>query len=392
MSGENTQTFPRELLGRDATAKKAFFHNFTIAHPELVEIRGKLIDAIDDADSDTIVVLYGPTGVGKSTLRHAMRKTLNSRIADLLQSDPTRLGAVSEELRAPNPPAFFSWGDNFHHLLESVGEPLVDRKINPDEIRGTPRRSLGASSAAALRRAWENLLKHRRPPAVLLDEAQVITIAPATRLEDQFNVIKSISSQTQIPHVLLGTYKLLPVLNLDGQVSRRTVDLHFKRYTGSDKHRTEFANTLRNLALAIPFEEPPDLDPYIDLFHEKTAGCIGLLKVWLERSYGEALRAGARTLSEKHINEHVTPRDKLTKLFDEIANGETSLSEMTGKYEVALGRVFPKATVAQDVGGARFEPEAKQEAAKRKPGQRRPERDKIGPTEHSGTDRHQQAG
>lgn len=391
MSGERKQKFPRELLSSDAAARRAFFHKFTIAHPVLIEMKKALLEAIEDADSDTMIVVYGPTGVGKSTLRHAVRKIQCDRMAALLQNDLTRMDVISEELKAPIPPAFFNWGDNFHHLLESAGEPLVDRKIDPDNLRGSARRNL-SSTGPALRRAWENLLKFRKPRVVLLDEAQVLTIAPASRLLDQLNVIKSISSQTRIPHVLFGTYKLLPVRNLDGQVSRRGVDLHFTRYTGSGEHRHGFANTLRNLALAIPFEEPPDLDPYINLFHEKTAGCIGILKVWLERSYSEALRSNACTLGEEHIEKHMPSRDKLTKLFDEIAEGEASVCELQAEYEVALGKVFPKPSAAQEVNDAKSDTEEKPKTARTKPGQRRPERDKIGPSEHSRAGWRQQAG
>lgn len=312
-------------------------------------------------------------------------------MAEVLENDRTRIGVVSEELEAPIPPAFFNWGDNFHHLLESVGEPLVDRKIDPDNLRGSARRN-PAATGTALRRAWENLLKNRKPEAILLDEAQLITIAPPTRLLDQFNVIKSITSHTKIPHVLLGTYKLIPVLNLDGQVSRRSVDLHFTHYTGSDEDRGAFTNTLRNLALAIPFDEAPDLDPYIDLFHEKTAGCIGLLKVWLERSYGQALRENARKFTEKHIENHIPPPEKLTKLFDEIAEGEALLRERQSQYEFALGRVFPKVSGTQNVNHAEGDVEVSATAASRKPGQRRPERDKIGPTERDRAEMHQQVG
>lgn len=391
MNSERKQTFPRELLTSDAATKRAFFHNITVAHPVLVEMKTALLEAIEDADSDTIIVLYGPTGVGKSTLRHAVHKILSARMAELLQNDRTRIDVVSEELKAPIPPAFFNWGDNFHHLLESVGEPLVDRKIDPDNLRGSARRNPGGTGTA-MRRAWENLLKFRKPGVVLLDEAQVLTIAPASRLLDQFNVIKSISSHTRIPHVLLGTYKLLPVRNLDGQVSRRSVDLHFTRYTSSEEHRNGFTNTLRNLALAIPLEEPPDLDPYIDLFHEKTAGCIGLLKVWLERSYSDALRSNARTLGVEEIERHVPSRDKLTKLFDEIAEGEASVREPQDEYEVALGRVFPRPNAAQRVNDVEKDVELKARASRRKPGQRRPERDKIGPREYNKAEMHQQAG
>ena len=43
-------------------------------------------------------------------------------------------------------------------------------------------------------------------------------------------MIKSTASRAQTVHVLIGTYELLAFRNLSGQLSRRSVDLHFSRY------------------------------------------------------------------------------------------------------------------------------------------------------------------
>jgi len=37
------------------------------------------------------------------------------------------------------------------------------------------------------------------------------------------------ANQTKIVHVLLGTYELLALRNLSGQLSRRSLDIHFCR-------------------------------------------------------------------------------------------------------------------------------------------------------------------
>src|SRR5579864_7752987 len=104
MSTERIQKFEPELLKCDAATKKAFFHDYTTAHPVLVEMKQSLLNAIDDADSDTIITLSGPTGAGKTTLRHAIRNALVKRAAPLLEQFPSRFAVISEELRAPNPP------------------------------------------------------------------------------------------------------------------------------------------------------------------------------------------------------------------------------------------------------------------------------------------------
>jgi hypothetical protein len=344
-------------------------------------IRKSLLDAIEDAGPDTLIFVFGPAGVGKSTLCVSTHGKLTQTMSPQLELEPARIAAIHYSFRPPTPPAFFSWPDNFLGLLNAVEEPLPDRKVLPEELVSKNLhhhlRNRSHSSSAALRRSYEKVLEWRRPVAVLLDEAQVLTKAPAARLLDQLDVIKSIASNSRIPHILFGTYALLPVRDLDGQESRRSVDLHFSRYTQSDSDRAKFTNAVRNLALAMPFDEAPDLDPHIDLLLEKSAGCVGVLKPWLEKAYAEALRAQSRTLTIEHIEHNVHTKSQLTKIFTEIAEGEEYLRSSEGNYEQALARLAfqngkaPVSKVAE-------EEEQEPREIKRKVGERLPERDQIG--------------
>lgn len=379
MNPDQLQTFPRDLLEKSDSAKKRYFHDYTIAHPTMSTVRKSLLDAIEDAGPDTLIFVFGPAG--KSTLCVSTYCKLTQRMAPQLESEPARIAAINYSLRPPTPPAFFSWPDNFLGLLTAVGEPLPNRKVLPEEL--IPKdlhhhlRNRSHSSPAALRRSYEKVLEWRRPVAVLLDEAQVLTKAPAARLLDQLDVIKSIASNSRIPHILFGTYALLPVRDLDGQESRRSVDLHFSRYTQSSKDLAKFTNAVRNLALAMPFEEAPDFDPHIELLHEKSAGCIGVLKPWLEKAYAEALRTKSTTVTIEHIEKNAHTKSQLTKIFTEIAEGEEYLRSSENNYEQALARLSfnsHKTRASQDA--EERAPQAK--GGKRKVGERLPDRDPIG--------------
>ncbi len=381
MSTEKLQKFPRALLEKSNAAKKQFFRDYTIAHPTMSEIRTSLLDAIEDAGPDTLIFVFGPAGVGKSTLCVSTYKKLTEGMAPQLESEPARIAAINYALRPPTPPAFFSWPDNYLGLLAAVGEPLPDRKVLPEELVSKDLhhhlRNRSHSSPAALRRSYEKVLEWRRPVAVLLDEAQVLTKAPAARLLDQLDVIKSIASNSGIPHVLFGTYALLPVRDLDGQESRRSVDLHFSRYTQSDEDRAKFTNAVRNLALAMPFDEAPDLDPHIDLLLEKSAGCVGVLKPWLEKAYAEALRTKSKTVTIEHIETNAHTKSQLTKIFTEIAEGEEYLRSSEINYEAAMARLAHR----KDEGSnprSTDEDAQEQRKVKRKVGERLPKRDQIG--------------
>jgi hypothetical protein len=118
-------------------------------------------------------------------------------------------------------------------------------------------------------------------------------IASGRRLLDQLDVIKSIANRTQTVHVLYGTYDLLAFRNLNGQLSRRSIDVHFPRYrTDFADDRQAFIGVLRSLAQQLPLAEPPDLAADWEFLYERSIGCVGVLKQWLIRALSAALRGG----------------------------------------------------------------------------------------------------
>ena len=379
MRKTHDQTFPRNLLTLDRNAKAAYFHSVTIAHPYLKEAKDQLMNAIEDADPDSLIFVYGPTGVGKSTLRSSVANTVIKNMLPELELDRGRIPIVSFELAAPGP-THFNWTDNFQRLLYSMAEPLVECKVAPrtDPLHSKSFRvRVGRRSAADYRYAYEQALDNRRPVAALLDDAQYLAKAPGARLLDQLDVVKSIASRTKVPHVLFGTYDLLSLRNLSGQISRRSVDIHLPRYTSGQIDREIFANVVMSFALAMPIENCPEFDKEIDYLHERSAGCVGILKTWLERSLKEALRSGDKTVTRKHLDNRSYSNAALTKLFMEIAEGEDRLVLGASEYSIQRKRLVKESS-------SHAEKERDIETLKGKalrkfrPGQRNPVRDPIG--------------
>jgi hypothetical protein len=168
---------------------------------------------------------------------------------------------VSVEAVAPES-GNFGWCDHFKRLLLRMEEPLIKYKRGQ---RGTDRKNgparPGRITASEYRYAVEQALRYRRPRAVLIDEAQHLAkMASGRRLLDQLDVIKSIASQTNTVHVLCGTYELLALRNLSGQLSRRSLDVHFRRYWAEQAHdRRAFLAVLRSFERQLPLSKQPDL-------------------------------------------------------------------------------------------------------------------------------------
>lgn len=168
--------FPHELLTQPWAARLEYFKVYTMSHPELVQARDALFGAIHEAAPNSLILVLGPTGVGKTTLRTKIEQMLAAEVLPELEADAGRLPVVSVEC-APPESGTFSWRDHFRTLLLQMEEPLVNYKINPDapvrvEDRVIKFMPSARAAGSEYHRAVEQALRFRRPVAVLIDEAQ----------------------------------------------------------------------------------------------------------------------------------------------------------------------------------------------------------------------------
>ncbi len=302
------------------------FRSFTMAHPHLVAARDELMDAIDGAAPGSLVLVLGPTGVGKTTLRMKVENLLIQQMTPTLAADPGRLPFVSVEI-IPTDTGWFRWRDYFTRLLAATNEPLVDSKLTLDS--GGIRKSASMTRDTDLSYAAEMALRHRRPPVVFIDEAQHLArISSGRKLSDQLDVIKSIANRTQTVHVLFGTYELLAFRNLSAQLSRRSMDLHFRRYGTDSRDRQVFQNVLLTFQKQLPFEETAiDLSSLWEFFYERSVGCVGILKEWLMRACVRSIKHGSPTMSREHLEQTALSISQCEKILAESRDGESRLHD-----------------------------------------------------------------
>ena len=376
-----TEGLPRELLTEVWTARLAYFQSYTIAHPRLVEAKQKLMSAIQESSRNSLVMILGPTGVGKTTLRVKTEQILTEGALSELEADRARIPVVSVEAIAPEY-GNFNWRDQFKRILLQMREPLVGYKC-PSAGRRNEESEFYASlaskaSAAAYRYAVEQALRHRQPFAVLIDEAQhMAKVTSGRRLLDQLDVIKSIANLTSTVHVLFGTYDLLAFHNLNGQLSRRSVDIHFRRYQAeNEEDRKVFVNIVHSFAQRLPFAEPPDLAEDWEYLYERSIGCVGILKDWLVRALTQALKMGRTSLMRKDLEGHALSVSQCEKMLSEAVEGELRLQESEegrSRLRTRLGLVDSD-TGRDHVSGRK----SLTRRGRVRPGQRRPKRDGVG--------------
>lgn len=325
--------FPLELLTRSTTERLAYFEQYTVAHPRLKEVYEILMRTIAEPAGASFIFVYGPSGIGKTTLRLRVEQKLKELALPKLESDRARVPVVGIEAIAPES-RYFNWKEYYTRALITLEEPLIDHKFDYG-MRGISRDNFGKINveskvvAPALRRALENALIHRHPDVFFVDEAQHFgKMASGYKLQDQLDCLKSVANMTGILHCLLGTYELLTFRNLSGQLSRRSVDIHFRRYCADNPEDVQaFKSVLLTFQQQMPLAEHPDLVTHWEYFYERTLGCVGILKNWLTRALKDALDRQATTVTLKDLQKRAWSVAQCQRMFKEIQEGERQLSE-----------------------------------------------------------------
>jgi hypothetical protein len=385
------RAFPDELLQRSSSERLAYFRSYTVAHPQLKTVSEALRRAIQEPGGASLIFVVGPTGVGKTTIRLRIEQELRQRFLAAGEPEPGRIPVVGFEAAAPDS-GNFNWKDYYRRALGALEEPLIDYKLDRP-MAG--RSGTGEQTAAArvcspeLRQALEQALRHRRPAAVLIDEAQHFTkIASGRRLSDQLDCLKSLASLTGCIHVLIGTYELLPCRNLSAQLSRRSLDIHFRRYRiDNPDDVVAFQRVIFSFQRHLPLAQEPELWRDWEFCYTHSLGCVGILKDWFARALADVLERGAPTLTRADLERCAwsldpcltTARDTLDgeSVFIEKAETANRLRQLLGFGTIAgaeAAKPADKATRMEQrpsgAGGLKH--------GGRRVGSRRPVRDEIG--------------
>ena len=374
-------------LNLDIDKKIQQFQELRILHPRLIEAERQMMAAIHDCPRNSIIYLYGPSGVGKSTLKEKIERSILREAAEILEQNKDRIALVSVE--APSPDSgTFKWREHFKTILQSLDEPLIDLRTDRTGQKLAPALLLAAQNnarvaVAAYQTSVTTALKFRQPTVLITDEAQHIAkVASGRRLVDQLDVIKTVANGSMTPHVLIGTYELLGLRNLNGQAARRSLEVELGRYIAEvAEDAIAFRDVVDKFAKRMPFNEPPNLLEHWEFLYERSLGCVGILKDWLGRALSQALRANAKSIRLKDLQNTALSIKAIDKLLDECITGETKLRETEEERKAIRVKMKLDRGVGGQVANKSNPAEPVTMSAPEKPGrpfERRPKRDLIG--------------
>ncbi len=356
----------------EATAALQRFKAYAMSHTLLAEVDKQITRAIHEPAGFAFVLLYGPSGVGKTTLIRQLEHRAGVGREPAFPGfaggprHPHPFAPVPLLLLETRPPdgATFNRAEYYQVALKQLGEYPYDPSWEQKKGRG---KDAKFNDSAELRQIYEAALARRGVRTIILDEAQhLLKLASGVKMIDQLDWLKSMTNTTgilyviynlersgrlvnnwhyvyselvssvlfqrsrarlYIMHILTGTYELLPLRNLNGQAARRGLEIHFPRYQFQhEPDQLAFQRTLLTLLQQIPLKV--EIKPLVDqwsYFYERCIGCIGVLKDWLVRALAASLAAGQSELLLERIRECSLPIVQCESMALEAAAGEQEL-------------------------------------------------------------------
>jgi hypothetical protein len=325
-------------------ARLEAFKAVKVKHPRLEEVDRTVMRAIDEHASYTQLLLYGPTGAGKSTVA----KHITERY---LTAEPNRaiVPVVLVEAHSSDIGAYARL-DYYGQVLAQLRNhaAVKDRLMHVALSEQRPGRQLrDAAEWLNMREAVIYALERLHVRAIFIDEAQhLMRVDPPFKPVDQLDWLKGITNRTNVLHVLVGNYDLYDFRNLSGQAARRGRDLHFPRYRlDAQVECEEFAGALRYLLERVPLScDLDDLLSYWRWFAEWSIGCVGILRDWVVDTVAALCEEGGTSLTIQALEHYALQPDQRVRLEMEARAGEHKVEEGKARSQQQLEELLRHAT------------------------------------------------
>ncbi|GAC1347717.1 MAG: hypothetical protein NVSMB27_13750 [Ktedonobacteraceae bacterium] len=322
-------------------ARLAALQQYKIKHTTLEKMDERLRNAIDEHTSYSILALYGPSGVGKSTVMKRIAERCRQEEPDpsvvpvvVVQASPEDVGSAARL-------------DFYRQVLQGLrGHVAVrDRILNLPLANVRAKKSTDPAEWLEMRDAVLYALDLLKVKAICIDEAQHLLQADAAQKPSiQLDWLKSLTNQSQLLYILVGNFSLYDFCHLNGQLARRVREEQFCRYhLDQQADAVEFTSALKVLLEQVPLQvNIPEMLTHWKWFGEWSIGCIGILSDWVVETASTLCRAGETVLTLEALAKHALKPAQRLKLETEARTGELKIEEAKKESERELQRLLGK--------------------------------------------------
>ncbi|WP_232504997.1 ATP-binding protein [Rubrivivax gelatinosus] len=300
-----------------------------VRHPRITERLNDLSALMYPVSTDDIILVCGPSGVGKSTLSRFLVEDAVRGSQAAMNRDAGLVPAIYVEAPSSGEREF-SWALLYQNILSQLEGELPMRRhaysVDPATNRLSILPGLSPNSLAALRTAVERALRDRGTTHVVIDEAAHIMQHQNTRrLTANMNTLKSLSNRSGAQFVLSSSYDLFQMMSLSGQLARRTQVLHFDRYRqDNDSDVRAFRSCVQWFEKQLPELFAGRLLPYSEVLHDNALGCIGTLRDVLTRA--ARFMAAKGGWSPELLRRCLLTDAQHKRILEEILEGEEAIN------------------------------------------------------------------
>lgn len=345
-----------------------------VLHNNFHDVLEGILTELEYGATDSIIVVPGPTGIGKTHLAKILCKRLSEFAESANRGKPIYVEAETAHGGG------FKWRDLYLDVMHELDEPCIDLKTELDKVlqklrEGAPMPSSYKTTYSAARRSMNACIEQSAPVAVIIDEAQHIgTSYPSLSGGRYLDVCKGLANKKNTCYVLLGTLEIECMLNTSAQISKRTNVIDFKRYlrtkTGITAVLTALNESIRQLQLKVTF----NLGNYAFEIFDGTLGCIGLLIEWLERAMKRAKKSNRNELHWDDFEKSRLSHIKLETMAREI-EAYREATERSGPFEYHKHFKLHQGEIRSPASNSELE--KSKPSGSRKPGARKTGRDPV---------------